>query len=211
MKKILTSLALLVTFTQASKAQFDIHYGIEAGFSGTNITTYEFATHGSSITGVVTNSKFSGRNFSGGGFAEFALGDHFAVQGGVYIAAKGAKSYNFTALEIPLIAEWKFDEGHGFLVYAGSYFDFIVHTNDDVSVGKPDVSSYYKLGVNFFHFGAKGGIGYQFRNGIFLKAGYQLGVSKIATANYYDETVSYNGIVFNLGFLFHTRSRHRFY
>jgi len=197
MRKTLTNIALFLMIAQISKAQTDIRYGAEAGLTSTTLAV-KVANYGGTTISEATTFKRGGLI---GGLAEAVFNDHYAAQVGVYIAGKGASGYGINYLEIPLLMERKFGKGYGFNVYAGPYFDFAMSTSGDVMIGTPEVNS-DKLGIKAFDFGAKFGLGYQLRMGLFLRAGYEIGVTNIASTDLNGEKISNACFFLSMGYLF---------
>ena len=222
MKKCIFIIALFFFgFTQLSHAQESpVNFGVRGGI---NIADWrgDAAESFSSFadkSGVFKVENLTGYHF--GGYATIPLSPIFTIEPGLNYSVKGMKvsqsifeagflnlkgeiSSRLHYIELPVMA--KVNITPGFHVYGGPQVAYLASSKLKAeagilgfSVGKSfDVNS----GFRDFDFGVVGGLGYEFMNGINIRAGYEHGLSTLDEGN--PQINAYNRVIkFSLGYTF---------
>ena len=205
MKFLLKSTLALLLLSTAATAQ--VRFGVEAG---TNISKFKLG--GDSGSGTTQSSKIGIR---AGAIADIGIGEHFAIQPGILFSQRGGKEKvdagpfgsfesetTVNYIEIPVYVLYKFDAGPG-RVFAGLGPDLGYALSGKVKVdglGEQDVEfgsdSTQAKRINFC---ANFVAGYELNMGVFIRAGYSLGLSNIANS---DPSVKNNAIILSVGYIF---------
>ncbi|WP_121966609.1 porin family protein [Myroides sp. N17-2] len=179
MKKTILSIFALLSISTIATAQNStstngekpkVQFGIRAGFNQTIINN---------IDDLVGKS-----GFHIGGVAEVRLAPRFALQGELVYTTMGGKlesidlpfttSYsgkvNMNYIAIPVMAKYFVTEG--FNIQAGPQFSFAVKTEGEVNGKTGDIGSL----VNKFDLGINAGLGYDFKNNLFIDTRVNFGL-----------------------------------
>lgn len=198
-KNILLITAVVIAAT--ASAQSNMYYGFQAGVSSADMrgNALESLDDLVDVAGdyVSTGSR---TGFFTGAYIGIPLAKGFAIEPGLNYSQKGyqlkgalnvkgidvlginAKAQlQLNYLELPVLLKAHIG---GLQLYAGPQISYLVNSNLKVSAGALGVNFLsYKIPVTsqFNHWDAAvtGGIGYQFNNGLNLKASYDHGLSKI--------------------------------
>jgi hypothetical protein len=181
-KLILAALAMGSVFT--ASAQSKTTFGISGGLNFAKITSSFDGSSFSASTGSLTH-------FSAGIFADAPVGGNFSIQPGLYYTGKGGKvefegeasKLKLAYLQLPVNVVYNVPVSAGKLfIGAGPYAAYGLSAKGDDDSG---VSEKLKFGsdassdIKRTDFGATGLIGFNFTNGLLLKANYDLGISNI--------------------------------
>ncbi|PHK29511.1 hypothetical protein VF13_40140 [Nostoc linckia z16] len=220
MKKLLFPALAILAFGFTTQAQ-DVKFGVKAGYNLSSFT-------GDGADGI---ENLSG--CSAGLVAEVKISDRFSVQPELLYSMQGAKG-SFTGfvdptifaqadlttrvnyIAIPVMA--KVYAAKGFSIEAGPQVSFLVAAKNKVEGTFTDMTSGFSQNVNSTQdakkmykgtdFGVNVGAGYQFDNGIFLQARYNVGLTEIGE-EYSEDGTSYEAakvknsvFAFSLGYSF---------
>lgn len=219
-KKILLSLSLF--FSIAGFAQQKISFSASAGVGVYNMrgeTANELKQVLNFTEGIITTNPVTG--FHGGGFINVPVGGNLSLEPGLFYSTKGYElrgSYSFKDISIlsanatstlstkyidmPVLLKANFN---GFQVFAGPQFSYLTGASlkTRASVAFVDLLNSSLDVTNRFNrwdAAVKGGVGYQFTNGIRLTAAYERGFMK---ADAEKNTQVYNhGFTIGAGFTF---------
>lgn len=209
---LLTVISILL-LTSFSNAQ--VSYGVRAGanfskWQGEDLQIIEDLVD--KTDGWLETKGKTG--FHVGGYVNIPISETFSFEPGLEYSKKGYSikgdfkidALKFLAInagaqvqshyiDIPLYL--KANVAKGLNVYAGPQVSFLVRSTLNAKVGVLGISLFNKgIGIterfNKVDLGLSGGIGYQFDNGINLRAGYDYGLSKLDKNNNYD---AYNRVV----------------
>jgi len=160
---------------------------------------------------LVTKGK---TGFHVGGYVNIPISETFSFEPGLAYSKKGYSikgdlkidALKFLAInaraqvqqhyiDMPLYVKATIVKGLN--IYAGPQVSYLVHSTLNAKVGVLGISLFNKgIGIterfNKVDLGLSGGIGYQFDNGISLRAGYDYGLSKLDKNDNYD---AYNRVV----------------
>lgn len=168
---------------------------------------------------LVTKGK---TGFHVGAYANIPLSETFSIEPGIGYSKKGYSikgdfqintlkilAINAGAqvqshyIDIPVLL--KANVANGLQVYAGPQVSFLVRSTLNAKLGVLGISVFNKgIGIterfNKVDLGLTGGIGYQFDNGINLRAGYDYGLSKLDKNDNY---AAYNRVIkISVGYTF---------
>ena len=185
----------------AVSAQSNLYYGIHAGVSSADMRG-DAVSSLDEVIDVAGDyvSTGSRTGFYTGAYMGIPLAKGLAIEPGINYSQKGyqlkgslnvkgvdvlginAKAkLHLNYLELPVLLKANIG---GLEVFAGPQISYLVHSNLTVSAGALGFNVLsYKLPVtsqfNHWDAGITGGIGYQFSNGVNLKASYDHGLSKV--------------------------------
>ena len=171
MKKILFSILAVAAFAFTASAQdTGFGYGVKAGINIANLTNSD------------GNYKVG---FTGGIFADYRFSNLFALSADVLYSRQGAKGDDAKIktdnLNIPILANFYLVKG--LAVKAGVQPGFLLGAND----GMKDAFKTFDLAVPV-------GVSYDFNCGLILDARYNIGVTKVAKAEYSDDSKIRNSV-----------------
>ena len=219
--KIFLSMMSTLLFANVINAQ--ISYGIRAGanfskWQGDDLQIVEGLVE--KTDGYLVTKGLTG--FHAGGYVNIPISETISFEPGLEYSRKGYSikgdlkidALKFLAInagaqvqqhyiDIPLIL--KANVVKGLQVYAGPQVSYLVRSTLNAKVGVLGISLFNKgFGIterfNKVDLGLTGGIGYQFGNGINLRAGYDYGLSKLDKNDNY---AAYNRVVkVSVGFTF---------
>ena len=220
-RKIYLSIMSTLLFMNVINAQ--VSYGIRAGvnfskWQGEDLQIVEDLVD--KTDGYLVTKGMTG--FHVGGYVNIPISETFSFEPGLEYSKKGYSikgdlkidALKFLAInagaqvqqhyiDIPLIL--KANVVKGLQVYAGPQVSYLVRSTLNAKVGVLGISLFNKgFGIterfNKVDLGLTGGIGYQFDNGINLRAGYDYGLSKLDKNDNY---AAYNRVVkVSVGFTF---------
>ena len=161
MKKTVLVILCIIAFSGAKAQQ--VKFGVKAGL---NVATI----HGENLN---TDSKLG---LHVGGLVELKLSDSFSIQPEVLYSQMGtendANQLKIDYISLPVMAKYYIVDG--FSLELGPQISFlvddVVKTNDGGSLD-PDIEN-YDLSANL-------GLGYQFKQGLFVQTRYNLGLTAI--------------------------------
>ncbi|CAA0205072.1 porin family protein [Tenacibaculum maritimum] len=200
MKKTIFTLAIL--FTSLMNAQ-DLRFGAKGGFNLADISA-EISSSARSIS-INTDGKTS---FYIGGFVEFSTKvDRLLVEAGLYYFGNGTKSTSTLAggdfngtlsidqLNLPILAKYEIIEN--LYVKGGMYLGYILgaETKD-----KRGITTDAKDNFGNFDLGMSIGAEYNLENGLFIDAGYMLGLLNIADEE--NVTIKNRSLLLGVGYKF---------
>lgn len=170
-KKILFSILAVAAFAFTASAQdTGFGYGVKAGINIANLTNSD------------GNYKVG---FTGGIFADYRFSNLFALSADVLYSRQGAKGDDAKIktdnLNIPILANFYLVKG--LAVKAGVQPGFLLGAND----GMKDAFKTFDLAVPV-------GVSYDFNCGLILDARYNIGVTKVAKAEYSDDSKIRNSV-----------------
>ena len=200
MKKNILLITAVVLSTAVS-AQSNLYYGIHAGVSSADMRG-DAVSSLDEVIDVAGDyvSTGSRTGFFTGAYIGIPLAKGFAIEPGLNYSQKGyqlkgalnvkgidvlginAKAQlQLNYLDLPVLLKAHIG---GLQLYAGPQISYLVNSNLKVSAGALGVNFLsYKIPVtsqfNHWDAGVTGGIGYQFNNGLNLKASYDHGLSEI--------------------------------
>ena len=171
MKKVLLSIAALFTVaTYASAQETGFGFGPKVGINLSNQTLFD----GDYKTGLTA-----------GVFADYRFSNLFALSADVLYSRQGAKGDDAKIktdnLNIPILANFYLVKG--LAVKAGVQPGFLLGAND----GMKDAFKTFDLAVPV-------GVSYDFNCGLILDARYNIGVTKVAKAEYSDDSKIRNSV-----------------
>ena len=191
MKKLILSIAAFLAFITASSAQ---RVGWEIGAASSNYI--------GTVDGNLVDSKAK-LGFRAGADFHFKLARHLTLETDLLFVnngfkqntAYGMETVNIQAIQIPFVIEFRSgrDNKHGFFVGGGPFVSYHISGQTKIDLA----SGYYSVGPNpdKLHFGSgtnqikrmDAGLGinggYEFRDGIFMRLYYQMGVVNLSNAN----------------------------
>lgn len=204
---LFTALAVSTLLFAQTKPSFGIKAGItNAGIKGDAVNSLQSLI--SFTNGAITTSSKAG--FFGGGYASIPLSNQFSIEPGLYYSQKGyglkgelsIKGAEFlsagakaqlstTYIDMPLLAKATIS---GFQIFAGPQFSYLADAKLRTTAGALgfnllDKTMDAKSQFNQWDVALTGGIGYQFGNGVNLRAAYDYGLSKVDAGKNFD---SYN-------------------
>ena len=195
---------LLIAFSAVSffaMAQSQPHFGIRAGVTSSNMQGDAVDNLKSMLdftNGMVSTNSRTG--FYGGTSVNIPVGANFSVEPGLYYAQKGyemkgdfaIKGLDFLGanakaqlksqyIDLPLLL--KADMG-GFQVFAGPQISYLVKSDLKTTAGALGINLFSRTmdatdNFNRWDAAVTGGVGYQFTNGINIRASYDHGLSKV--------------------------------
>jgi hypothetical protein len=181
-KLILAALAMGSVIT--ASAQTKTTFGVSGGLNFAKISA---SLEGSSVSA----SSGSLTHFSAGVFADAPVGGNFSIQPGLYYTGKGGKS-NFEGeasklklayLQLPVNVVYNVPVSAGKLFLgAGPYAAYGLSAKADDDNGTTEKLKFGNdagSDIKRTDFGATGLVGFNFNNGLLLKANYDLGLSNI--------------------------------
>ena len=188
MKKVILTAAAVFAFGFANAQE--TKFGVKAGLNMSNFSG-----------DVEDNSAKIG--FQVGGFAEIKISDKFAVQPELLYSLQGAKysgegddlNYNFSYLNIPVMA--KFFVAEGFSLEAGPQLGILTSAKVTDGNDSEDIKEFFEsidFGLNF-------GAGYDVAENINIGLRYSLGLSNIAKDSG-DDKISNSNIALAIGYKF---------
>ena len=131
-----------------------------------------------------------------GGVADIGISEDFSVQPEIRFSMRGWKEGDFTAkinyIDVPVAADYEVVDGLS--LQAGPLFGFVI--SDEGEFDGNDLGSID--GLETFNFGALVGAQYEFSNGLYLQARYDMGF--IDLFDNFDAKPC--NISFNLGYMF---------
>lgn len=209
---------MMISFTHAQ-----VSYGIRAGanfskWQGDDLQIVEDLVD--KTNGYLVTKGMTG--FHAGGYVHIPISETFSFEPGLEYSRKGYSikgdlkidALKFLAvnagaqvqqhyIDIPLVLDANLYKG--LHVYAGPQVSYLVRSTLNAKVGVLGISLFNKgFGIterfNKVDLGLTGGIGYQFENGINLRAGYDYGLSKLDRNDNY---AVYNRVVkVSIGYTF---------
>lgn len=200
MKKVLLTLG--AAFLLAAGAQAQTGYGLKAGV---NLPKIKVENGDDSYTTDAST------NFYVSGYANFFVGQSFAIQPGISLQGKGGKdeilgvksTTNLMSVEIPVNAVYYIPTGGAGSVFlgAGPYVGFNVAGQNKVGDTKTDIDFGSDADqTKVVDFGANFQAGYKLTNGFLINAGYGLGLGNLSNV---DNFKSNNRVLsFGVGFEF---------
>lgn len=190
MKKMLVVLTLL-GFTHSNRAQ-EVKWGIKAGYNLSNFKgDYDQIDY---VSG-----------FHAGGTLKLGLNEKWALQaellysqeGGQYdfaineapFSAKISEKVTLGYLNVPLMAQYKV--AGGFTLEAGPQIGFLLsgktEYDSEVTIGEETTTDSGEIDIKdrlkTINYGVNLGVGYEFKNNLFLQARYHLGLANISKEN----------------------------
>ena len=198
-----------MTFHLVGQAQ-NARFGFTAG---TSIANYKAKYSGISI------SPDSKAGITAGFLVDIPLGSSFSIQPALNFVQKGSKSefmgeketVNINCLEVPLNLLCNSGGKSGsFFVGAGPSFSFNMSGKSkyDDGTGTGEIEEEIKFGndkdnddMKSSELGANFLTGYQFSNGLFLSAGYNMGLSNLSLYSDDDESIKSNYFSIKIGFM----------
>lgn len=200
MKKSYLLIASLI-LSVAAMAQSGVRFGIRGGVNSASLqgdavnslqNLLEFSK------GAVTTSSRTG--FYGGGYADIPVSEKFSIEPGLYYSQKGyvvrgdlnikvldmlgvnAKAQlNTSYIDLPVLAKVNLN---GFEIFAGPQVSYLANASLRTTAGalgfnvldsKMDATNQF----NKWDAAITGGVGYQFTNGLNLRASYDYGLMKV--------------------------------
>lgn len=176
--------------------------------AGVNLANQRITIGGTKI------SSSTKAGFRGGANVAIGLGNNLSIQPGVFFAQKGA-SWEFGGassesvinyIEVPVNVVYYFmDDQSGFFINAGAYGAAAVSgytksggVKTDYSIGGDES----KDNLRRWDIGFQGGVGYQLKMGLMVRAQYMLGATNIAHHNQSDDAIRNGTINLGLGYKF---------
>jgi hypothetical protein len=192
MKNLIVTLVCVIL---SGAAFSQVTVGAKAGINISNL----------SISGGNTTISYSSKvGLNAGGFAEFMIGENFAVQPELTYSEMGAKGsdgqLNINYLQLPVLAKYYFT---GFAVYAGPQVGFLLSAKAKAG----SVTTDFKDQVNSTDFDGVVGAEYNFDPGIVVSARYIFGLSNIDKTASSGESTKINGFQITLGYKFLSGSK----
>jgi len=200
MKKNLLLIAF-TAFTSFAFAQTAPSFGVRAGVTSSTMKGDAVDNLKSLLdftNGMVTTQSRTG--FYGGGSVSVPLGSQFSIEPGVYYAQKGyemkgdfaVKGLDFLGanakaklntqyIDLPVLL--KADMG-GLQLFAGPQVSYLVDANLQTTAGAFGINLLNRTmdatsNFNRWDAAITGGVGYQFSNGVNIRASYDHGLSKV--------------------------------
>ena len=218
-KFTLAFITVMILHTADAQVTFGIRTGLNyANWQGAGINSLNNIV--AYTKGFVTTT--SRKAFHIGGYADIPLGNGMSFEPGLQYSQKGyvlkgdlaitalkfigvnaSAKVESNYIDIPLLL--KADLSKGLSIYAGPQVSFLVHSDFHLNAGILGISLYNKKiditsDFNKTDLGLSGGIGYQFSNGINMKAGYDYGLTRLDKNDSYK---AYNRVVkISLGYRF---------
>lgn len=216
-------LSIIFSLMMISVTHAQVSYGIRAGanfskWQGNDLQIVEDLVD--KTNGYLVTKGMTG--FHAGGYVNIPISETFSFEPGLEYSKKGYSIkgdlkidvLKFLAInagaqvqqhyiDIPLVL--KANVAKGLHVYAGPQVSYLVRSTLNAKVGVLGISLFNKgFGItnrfNKVDLGLTGGIGYQFNNGINLRAGYDYGLSKLDKNDNY---AAHNRVVkVSVGFTF---------
>lgn len=140
------------------------------------------------ISGIPDVKSSIGFGTAFGGFVKFDISEHFAIQEDVFILYKASTlkkgdikgEYEYGGIEIPIYAMWQWNKNEGQRLYlgVGPYAEWGLNTI--IKIGKSEIDLYKKnettnkAYMEKLAFGFATTIGYEFRDGTQVNAGYKI-------------------------------------
>lgn len=201
---LLTALALSL----ASFAQDKTSFGIRGGYVSSNITgdaNTSLEDMMDFTNGAITTTNHKG--FYAGGFVSIPLTTNFSIEPGLSYAQKGyaakgeleIKGASFLSpsakanltmnyVELPVLLKANFG---GLELFAGPQVAYLANANLRTTAGALGFNVLNKTmdatdQFNQWDAGVTGGIGYQFANGLNLRASYERGLTKVDSDRSFD-------------------------
>lgn len=159
MKKLLFTALLAFGFAVSATAQ-DATFGVKGGLNFSNVKV-------DTDSGGVSPDGRTG--FYIGGLADFGITEEFHIQPEAIFSFEGAKDFDLTYLNIPVLAKYYVAEG--FNIQAGPQLGILIDAENDTD------------DLKTFNFALSFGAGYELPNGLFFDARYNLGLSDILDAD----------------------------
>ncbi len=221
MKRIFLLSVISITLMHFANAQ--VRYGLIAGANFTKWQGQDLQIVEDLVDKTDGWLETKGKTgFHVGGYVNIPLSETFSFEPGLAYSKKGYSikgdlkidALKFLAvnaraqvqqhyIDMPLYL--KANVVKGLSVYAGPQVSYLVRSTLNAKVGVLGISLFNRgIGIterfNKVDLGLSGGIGYQFDNGINLRAGYDHGLSKLDKNNNYD---AYNRVVkVSIGYTF---------
>lgn len=216
-------LSIIFSLMMISVTHAQVSYGIRAGanfskWQGDDLQIVEDLVD--KTNGYLVTKGMTG--FHAGGYVHIPISETFSFEPGLEYSRKGYSikgdlkidALKFLAvnagaqvqqhyIDIPLVLDANLYKG--LHVYAGPQVSYLVRSTLNAKVGVLGISLFNKgFGIterfNKVDLGLTGGIGYQFENGINLRAGYDYGLSKLDRNDNY---AVYNRVVkVSIGYTF---------
>lgn len=181
MKKIIF-IAVLLLGTAVITAQ-GVRWGVTAGVNFSNVTGDD-ADNTDTRTGINI-----------GGLADIEVSEDFSVIPEARYSMRGFKDGEFTFkidyIEVPVVADYEVVDGLG--LQAGPLFGFVINDEIDGPGVSGDINN-----LETFNFGFTLGAKYEFNNGFFVRANYDMGFTDVAS-NFDARNCNIN---LNLGYMF---------
>ena len=198
---------LFAAFTMLSffaMAQSQPSFGVRAGVTSSNMQGDAVNNLKSMLdftNGMVSTNSRTG--FYGGASASIPLGQNFSVEPGLYYSQKGyemqgdfaikgldflganAKAkLNTQYIDLPLLLK---ADMNGFQVFAGPQISYLAKADLKTTAGALGINLFSRTmdatdNFNRWDAAITGGVGYQFTNGINIRASYDHGLSKVDAA-----------------------------
>ncbi len=175
MKKIILSAVMFcsVFFMAVQAQEINTSFGVKLNGNLTNVKLSDLSGSSSFKPGVAV-----------GGFTKIEFGDRFALQPEIMFNYTESKiksdnkriRFKYAGVEIPVYALGQFALGNGkFFIGAGPHvgYGFSIDSNTE-KLSDCDPGS-NKIELDHWYMGGSAMTGYEFRNGITITAGYQLG------------------------------------
>jgi len=176
MKKIILTAIIAIgsTFAFTVNAQTNTSFGVKLNGNLTNVE----------MSNLQNGSSSFKPGASVGGFAKIEFGEHFALQPELLfsyterkITTVGDKTkFKYASVEIPVYALGQFNVGQGkIFIGAGPNIGYgfsIDSKTEKLPEGDPNEN---KLELSHWYMGGGAIVGYEFRNGLSINAGYKLG------------------------------------
>jgi len=183
MKKVILSTVMLCSvFFATVQAQTTTSFGVKLNGNLTNVKLTD-------IPGANTSFKPGGGI---GGFAKIEFGEHFALQPELQFNYTESKikfdteniRFKYAGVEIPVYALGQFKAGNGkVFIGAGPHIGYgfsIDSRTERIPDGYPGDN---KIELDHWYMGGSAIAGYEFRNGISINAGYQMGFDLSSRGN----------------------------
>lgn len=204
MKKTYLLVAAII-LSVAAMAQSFASFGIRAG--ATNASLQGDAVNSLQNLLQFSNGMVSTQNRTGffvGGYADLPISENFSIEPGVFYSQKGyvvrgsldskvlnllgvnAKAQlNSSYIDVPVLAKARFS---GFEIFAGPQVSYLANASLSTTAGalgfnvlneKMDATNQF----NKWDAAITGGVGYQFGNGLNLRAAYDYGLVRVDNGN----------------------------
>jgi len=206
MKKAILFAAAAVTLATGAKAQ-GIKLGVEAGINLSSI--HEKIDLGN---GSASGSSSMKPGLRAGVIVDLGITSQFSIQPGVFFSQMGGKDKDssdvktgYSYIQVPVNAVYNFNVGAGKLfVGIGPYAAYAVHgkVSGDGYSAKVGIGSDANDRLKPMDFGVDAIVGYTSPVGLYVKAGYNLGLANTLPGGTSDFKTSNMGFMFTVGYMF---------
>jgi len=185
--------------------------------AGVSLANYRY--NSTTATGAKeSGSTATNAGFRGGVNVGFGIGNNLSIQPGLFFTMKGGSKEvggvtadtRFNYLELPVNVVYYFgDNQSGFFLSAGGYGAMLLSAKAELSGGGQSGTIDYKIGgdeskddFRRWDIGVQGGVGYQLRNGLMVRAQYHAGLTNIEHHNQSDNSTRNGMLTIGLGYKF---------